>query len=167
MKARLTWLLIAGLAAATAAGQSAAGVGEAAPGVSVISFDWKYAGYGRAETVREKESVETDDASTAYRLARRTVYIFKYEARVTLKNGGAKAIKAVSWEHVFTDAEGGKELRRYRLQSKQQVPPGEARTLSAGVGIDPKESTRHITTGKQSVEVTRIEYADGSVWKRQ
>lgn len=170
MKALLTLGLLAALAAIGAARapvQDAAATAAAPPDVAVLGFEWKYAGYDRAETVKDNESSTTDDHSTAYKVTRGTVYVFKYTARATLKNAGTKAIKSVSWDYVFTDEKERKELRRYRLQSKRQILPGETQTVTAGLGLDPKEKTRHITTGKQSVELTRIEYADGSVWRKQ
>ena len=164
MKAALTLFLLAALAAVCAA--RAFDEGKSAPDVSVLSFEWKYAGYDRAETVRDNESSTTDDPSTTYKVTRGTLYVFKYTAKATVKNAGAKAIKAVSWDYVFTDEKERKELKRYRLQSKQPILPGETQTLTAGVGLDPKDKTRHIATGKQSVEITKLEYADGSVWKK-
>ncbi|HKR00172.1 MAG TPA: hypothetical protein VJT09_05835 [Pyrinomonadaceae bacterium] len=159
-------LLLAGLysvAAPRAADKEDASV----PDVSVISFDWKYAGYQSAETVSENSSNSNSTGATGYKASRKTVYVFKYTARATLKNTGGKTIKAVSWEYVFRDAKDEKELKRYNLQSRQEILPGETQTITRDVGLDPKESTRHITTGKQSVEITRIEYTDGTVWRRQ
>ena len=164
MKAALTLVLLAALAAVCAA--RAFDKGETAPDVAVLSFEWKYAGYDRAETVKENESSVNDDPSTAIKVARGTVYVFKYTAKATLKNTGTKAIKAVSWDYVFTDEKERKELKRYKLQSKRQILPGETQTLIVGLGLDPKDKTRHIATGKQSVEITKLEYADGSVWKQ-
>ncbi|HWS98676.1 MAG TPA: hypothetical protein VN256_00295 [Pyrinomonadaceae bacterium] len=164
MKAALTLILLAALAAVCAA--RAFAEGESAPDVSVLSFEWKYAGYDRAETVRDNESSASDDPSTTYKVTRGTLYVFKYTAKASVKNTGAKAIKAVSWDYVFTDEKERKELKRYRLQSKQQILPGETQTLTAGIGLDPKDKSRHITTGKQSVEIAKLEYADGSVWKK-
>ena len=139
--------------------------GTAAPDLTVLNFDWKYAGYVRAETVKQNETIPATDASTSYKISRKQIYVFKYTAKATVKNTGAKAIKAVSWDHVFTVAGGEKELRRYNLQAKQQILPGETQTLSREVGIDPNDNTRHISTGKQSIEITKIEYTDGSVWR--
>ena len=165
MKAALTWLLLAGLVIVSGA-QTLDG-NDAAPDVSILSFGWKYAGYQRAETVKGNESISSSDTSTAVKMSRKTIYVFKYTARAALKNTGAKTIKTVSWDYIFTDAKDQKELKRYRLQSKQQVLPGETQTLTRDVELDPKENTRHITIGKQSVEITRIEYTDGSNWRRQ
>jgi hypothetical protein len=165
MKAALTLgFLLAALVAAPAAPSRAQDA--PAPDLTVLGFEWKYAGYDRAETVKSNESSVTDGPATLYKIARGTVYVFKYMAKATLKNTGAKAIKSVSWDYVFTDEKEQKVLKRYRLQSKQQILPGETQTVGAGLGLDPKEKTPHIKTGRQSVEVTRIEYADGSAWKK-
>ena len=165
MRAALSWCLLAALAATAAA--RALDQDAAAPDVAVLGFEWKYAGYDRAETVKDNESSTSDDPATRYKVTRGSVYVFKYTARATLKNTGAKAVKSVSWDYVFTDEKERKELKRYRLHSRQQILPGETQTISAGLGLDPKEKARHITTGKQSVELAKIEYADGSVWRRQ
>jgi hypothetical protein len=165
MKAALLWLLLAGLTVVSA--EPLTDKDAAAPDLSIISFDWKYAGYQRMETLKENESGPTSDGSTSYKVSRRTVYVFKYTAKATLKNTGSKTIKAVSWDYVFTDTKEQKELKRYSLQSKQQILPNETQTLMRDVGLDPKENTRHISTGKQGIDITKIEYTDGSVWRRQ
>lgn len=164
MKAALTLVLLAALAAVCAA--RSFDKGETAPDVTVLSFEWKYAGYDRAETVKDNENSTSDDPSTTYKVTRGTLYVFKYTARATLRNTGTKAIKAVSWDYVFTDEKERKELKRYKFQSKQQILPGETQTLNVSLGLDPKDKTRHIAAGKQSVEITKLEYADGSVWKQ-
>jgi hypothetical protein len=137
-----------------------------APDVSVISIDWKYSGYDRSETVKEKGSKNTTESSIGYRIARRPLYVFKYTAKATLRNAGLKTIKSLSWDYVFVDGKDQKELKRHKLQSKVQILPGETQTLAKEVGLDPKESTVYINTGKQQVEIVRIEYTDGSVWRR-
>jgi hypothetical protein len=149
------FLALCVLAAVAAAQEGAAG----GPGVEVGGFGWKYEGYVPVEVVRNKKSGHT------LSVKRGTAYVFKYRAQATLKNNGAKAIKAVEWDYVFAEPEGGKELRRYRLQSKQAIAPGATQTLSKEVFIQPDEDTAHVTKGRQQVSVARVEYADGSVWK--
>ncbi|MDQ3805452.1 MAG: hypothetical protein M3416_16690 [Acidobacteriota bacterium] len=149
-------LLLALCAAAAVAAAQAASVGQ---GVGVVAFGWKYEGYVPVEVVRSKKSGNT------LSVKRGTDYVFKYRATATVKNSGAKAVKAVEWDYVFVEPEGGKELKRYRLQSKQAIGPGATETLSKDVSIKPEENTRHLTAGRQQVVVTRVEYADGSVWK--
>jgi hypothetical protein len=129
------------------------------PGVGVVSFGWKYEGYSQAEVVRSKRS------GTELSVKRGMDYVFKYRATAKVRNSGAKAVKEIEWDYVFVEPEGGKELKRYRLQSKQAIEPGATATLSKDVSIKPGENTRHLTAGRQRVVVTRVEYADGSVWK--
>lgn len=132
--------------------------------VTVESIDWKYAGYQRAETLKGYDSTKSKDGS--YKVARATVYVFRYTAKAVLKNTGTKTIREVSWDYVFADSESGKEIRRFKIQSKQQLTPNESAALMKDIAIDPKEDTRPLNSGKQSVEVIRIEYTDGSIWRR-
>ncbi|HWS54580.1 MAG TPA: hypothetical protein VN228_10650 [Pyrinomonadaceae bacterium] len=153
MRTSLKILLALCAAAALAAARGPAG------GLEVVSFGWKYEGYAQAEVVRSKRSGHT------LSVKRGTDYFFKYRAAATVRNDGAKAVRAVEWAYVFAEPEGGRELKRYRLQSKQTIEPGATATLTRDVSIKPDEESRHLTTGRQQVVVTRVEYADGSVWK--
>src|ERR1043165_4105623 len=65
---------------------------DAPAGVEVISFDWKYDGYVPFEKGQEKS---TSLSTTA---KRQTSYVFKYAARLTVKNAGEKAIKVLDWD---------------------------------------------------------------------
>ncbi|MDX6695871.1 MAG: hypothetical protein QOF02_3474 [Blastocatellia bacterium] len=125
----------------------------------VIGFDWKYQGYATGETVRE-ESV-----ALSTKTKRAVVYVFKYTARVNLKNLATKTIKTVEWNYLFVDPENEKELKRYKILSKQQILPDAAQTLVKDIFIDLKEKTGHLKTGKQKVQLARIEYTDGSSWR--
>jgi hypothetical protein len=158
MKATLKALLILCMLAAVAAAQ---GPDErrGAPGLEVSAFDWKYEGYAPVEVVRSGKS------SVELKVKRGTDYVFKYDSRLTVKNTGERAVKSVEWAHVFYDPATGKELKRYRLQSKQRVATGETLTLNKAVFIKPDESTRHFTTGKQRVQITRVEFEGGGDWK--
>jgi hypothetical protein len=132
-----------------------------APGLDVTAFDWKYEGYAPVEMVDSGKTVLTMSVK------RNTRYVFKYASKLTLRNAGAKAVKAVEWDHIFVEREGGRELKRYHLQARQQIAPGASQSLSKEVFIRPEESTRHIGEGRQRVRVTRVEFADGSVWRAE
>jgi hypothetical protein len=129
--------------------------------VDVTGFDWKYEGY------MPVEMVDSGHSGTSMSVKRQKRYVFKYAAKLTLKNSGAKAVKSVEWEHLFVEREGGRELKRYRLQAKQQIAAGASQTLSKDVFIKPEESTRHISEGAQKVRLTRVEFADGTVWRAE
>ena len=130
-----------------------------APGLEVSAFEWKYEGYTPIEVVRSgKKRLEL-------KVERGTDYVFKYNSRLTVRNTGGRAAKSVEWAHVFYDPATGKELKRYRLQLKQRVAAGETLTLNRAVFIKPEESTRHLTTGKQRVQLTRVDFEGGGDWK--
>jgi hypothetical protein len=109
--------------------------------------------------------VRSEKTAESMKTARGTDYVFKYASRLTVRNSGAKAVRSVEWGHVFFDPETGKELKRYRLKSAERVAAGATLALSKAVFIKPGESTRHLRAGKQRVEVTRVEYDDGTVWR--
>ena len=158
MKATLTAILLLCAVTALAAAQ-ASDERRGAPGVLVSAFEWKYEGYAPVEVVRSSKSgVKLD-------VKRGTDYVFKYDSRLTLKNAGGRAIKSIEWAHVFYDPATGKELKRYRLQTKQRVAAGETAPLNKAVFIQPDESTRHLTTGKQRIQITRVDFEGGGEWK--
>jgi hypothetical protein len=158
MKATLKAIFILCALAAVAAAQGE-GDRRGAPGVEVSAFEWKYEGYAPVEVVRSSKS------GVALKVERGTDYVFKYDSRVTVKNSGAKAVKSIEWAHVFYDPATGKELKRYHLQSKQRVAAGETLTLNKAVFIKPDENTRHLTIGKQRVQLTHVEFEGGGDWK--
>jgi hypothetical protein len=150
-------LLFIALASSSAA-QKKAETNEAAL-AEVVGFEWKYQGYGSVETVRDESN------TISVKSKRGTIYVFKYTARASLKNTATKTIKAVEWNYVFVDAESGKELKRYKILSKQQILPMETQTLAKDIFLNLKEDTRHLKTGRQKILLTRIEYTDGSNWR--
>jgi len=133
---------------------------ESASGVEVLSFNWKYEGYAPVEIIDGQNSPLTTS------VARSRAYVFKYKAQMVVKNRDEKTIKAINWDYVFLDPEKGKELKRYKVQTKQQILPAESQTLTKDFALDPRENTRHVTTGRQKVQITRIEFADGTIWRR-
>lgn len=158
LKAVLLFLLVALAAVAAAQGSDDR---RGAPGVEVSAFDWKYGGYIPVGVVRSGKS------GVELKVKRGTDYVFKYESRLTVRNTGEKSVKSIEWAHVFYDPATGKELKRYRLQLKQRVAAGETLTLNRAVFIEPDESTRHLTTGRQRVQLTRVEFEGGGDWKAE
>lgn len=127
--------------------------------VEIVSFEWKYQGYASGETVQD----ESDTLSMKSK--RKVVYVFKYTARASMRNLTAKTIKAVEWNYLFVDAENQKELKRYKILSKQQIQPGEARPLVKDIFLGLKEDISHLKTGRQKILLSRIEYTDGTSWR--
>jgi len=83
LKAMFLLCALAALSAAQGAGGRAG-----APGVEVVGFGWKYDGYAPVEVVHSGESGVT------LSVKRGTEYVFKYAARLTLKNSGGKASRS-------------------------------------------------------------------------
>lgn len=115
--------------------------------------------------------------------------------RVELKNTGSKAIKVVEWDFAFPRYENGQLLLRYDVASKVEIKPGGQKTLKHKLPPDAKKcevvkvisdenqpekvSTFEAVCGRgfhdpsllkqrqETISIRRIEYADGSEWRRQ
>jgi len=129
--------------------------------IEVLRFDWKYAGYSNIEMDDKKRDSVTPGGMSTRRVKG---YAFKYTATATIKNRGAKKIKAIEWDYVFTNPESQKEIKRFKIKSKQMVGPDEIVTLSKTVVLDTSQEMQPVNNAKQKVFITRLEYEDGSVW---
>jgi len=102
--------------------------------------------------------------------------IVMYVYRVKFNNGGAKPIKALEWEYVFLDAATQAEAGRHTYSNKVKIRPGKTAEL---FGVTTSPPTRVVDASKpdkadkpapgryaERVRITRIEYDDGTVWKR-
>ena len=83
-------------------------------------------------------------------------YPVVFVAAVVVKNIGTKTVTAVHWEYLLFEVGGTDPIKRYRVQSKRTIAPGEQAELTKEV--TPKGH-------EQQARLTRIEYADGSVWQ--
>jgi hypothetical protein len=155
----IVMLLLVAVAAAVSAAQDGEARKAAALPFEILSAEWKYQGYASAETVADESS------TLSMKSKRRVVYVFKYTAKASLRNLSAKTIKAVEWNYVFIDAENQKELKRYKILSKQLIGSGESQALVKDIFLGLKEDTSHLRNGRQKILLTRIEYADGSSWR--
>ena len=106
--------------------------------------------------------------------------VFKNEADgsdvvITLTNAGAKAIKRISYTFLFVDPTKNRTLLSYKFKNKVAIEPGETKTFVHPVGyapayqFDPRFApggalTRQAVDG---IQITRVEYVDGSVWRSQ
>lgn len=96
-----------------------------------------------------------------------------YTYQTTIENRGAKTVKAVNWEYVFTDAINQSVLARHSFYSKARIAPGRRRNLSQFAAAPPTRivNAKAVAQNPQQpfteqVLITRIEYTDGSVWER-
>jgi hypothetical protein len=85
-------------------------------------------------------------------------------ASVALTNDGAKTVKSVRLDFVFTDPATGAEVNRIHHRSKKRLRPGESAPTTKEVMGSPRH--RRGDGMNVSVEVTEVVYDDGSVWRR-
>ena len=100
----------------------------------------------------------------------REVYIYQ----VTLKNNGAKRIKAVDWEFQFLHPETQEVLGSRRITSRVKLSPHKTEVLKAQLFQQPTHivwadqlGKKYSDQFKEQVIIHRIYYADDSTWQRQ
>ena len=79
-----------------------------------------------------------------------------FVASIVVKNIGKKTVTAVHWEYLLFETGAQEPVKRYRVQSKNTIPPGEQAELTKEVSPKGQE---------QQARITRIEYADGTFWQ--
>lgn len=99
----------------------------------------------------------------------REVYVYK----ATVKNNGAKRIKAVDWEFQFLHPETQEVLGSRRIISRVKLSPGKTEVLKAQLFQSPTHivwanqlGKKYSDQFKEQVIIHRIVYADGSTWQR-
>lgn len=93
-----------------------------------------------------------------------------YEAKV--RHTGTKKIAAVKWEYLFIDSLNQKIVERHRFYTKLKISPGSEKKLGAFDNAPPTKTINAKTVENnpdqpftEQVLITRIEYADGTVWE--
>jgi hypothetical protein len=81
-----------------------------------------------------------------------------FTATVLVKNIGTKPVTAVNWEYLLFEKDATEPIKRYRVQTKKLIPPGEQAQLTKEVTPKGQE---------QQAKITRIEYADGTFWQQK
>lgn len=96
-----------------------------------------------------------------------------YLYQVTVRNTGQKEIKAVSWQYIFTDPLDHSIVARHRFSTKAKILPGKEKKLDQFALSPPTNVVNAKSVANnpeqpmiEQVEITRIEYTDGSVWER-
>jgi len=93
---------------------------------------------------------------------------------ITLTNAGAKAIKKISYTFLFTDPNKIRKVLSYKFKNNVAIEPGETKTFVHPVGYAPiYQMVPGFTPGgtvrwqgfDYGLQITRVEYVDGSVWK--
>lgn len=81
-----------------------------------------------------------------------------FTATVLVKNIGTKPVTAVNWEYLLFEKDATEPIKRYRVQTKKLIAPGEQAQLTKEVTPKGQE---------QQARITRIEYADGTFWQQK
>jgi hypothetical protein len=91
--------------------------------------------------------------------------------RMTLTNEGAKIIRYIEWEHLFTDPETHAEVARHQFHTEKRVRRNETKTLTEYSTSPPMKVIRVKALLRpeqdrfiEEVILKRIVYEDGSVW---
>jgi len=98
-------------------------------------------------------------------------YGFRY--KLSVRNDGAKAVKELDWDYVFTDATTHEELGRHKFASEGHVAPGKARDFSFFIPNPPTLRVSAYALDKneragldEQIVLVRILYEDGTVWEK-
>ena len=97
------------------------------------------------------------------------VYVYK----VSVKNNGAKRIKAVDWEFQFLHPKTQEVLGSRRFTSRVKLSPGKTEVLKGQSFRQPTPvlwadqlGLKYSNQFKEQVIIHRIDYTDGSTWER-
>jgi hypothetical protein len=98
-------------------------------------------------------------------------YGFRY--KLSVRNEGAKAVREIDWDYVFTDAATHEELGRHQFTSAERVGPGKGREFSFFIPTPPALRVSAYDLGRKErdgleerVVVVRVLYEDGTEWRR-
>ncbi|HEX7314839.1 MAG TPA: hypothetical protein VF297_13010 [Pyrinomonadaceae bacterium] len=96
---------------------------------------------------------------------------FGYRYKVSVRNGGEKAIKSIDWDYVFLDPDTQAEIERHQFTSDEKIAPGKEKELSVFKLAPPTRTVSARATGRKDappfverVVLVRVLYSDGSAW---
>lgn len=96
-----------------------------------------------------------------------------YTYTVKVKNTGAKAIRLIDWEYQFLDPDTQQVKEQRKIASRLKLSPGKSQVLERRLTRQPtivvdvnKLNNKYRDQFTERVVITRIIYADGSVWRR-
>lgn len=126
----------------------------------------------RVEHQVQAEDNAKIDAPGKQQQPTRARYVFTY--KVSLRNDGAKLIRAIDWDYVFFDKSTHRETGRRQFTSAAKIAPGKSKQLSVVASQPPAHTVSVQTLNAKErdaldgrIEIVRVEYGDGTVWKRQ
>lgn len=81
-----------------------------------------------------------------------------FVAAVLVKNIGTKTVTAVQWEYLLFEKGVTEPIKRYRVETRKTILPGDQAELTKEVTPKGKE---------QQARLTRIQYSDGTFWNQK
>lgn len=128
-------------------------------------------GGNTAEVDRIRREARADSALLEIaRLKGPPRYGFRY--KISVRNDGAKAVKELDWDYVFTDSVTNEELGRHKFTSEGRVPAGKGREFSFFIPNPPTLRVSAYALDKneraglhEQVVLVRVLYEDGTVWE--
>jgi hypothetical protein len=124
---------------------------------------------GAARAEDEAKVYEKANASNKAKASERSRFGYRY--KVSVRNGGPKAIKSIDWDYVFLDPDTQAEVERHQFTSDEKIGPGKEKELSVFILSPPTRTVSARASGRKDapafverIILARVEYSDGSAW---
>jgi hypothetical protein len=105
---------------------------------------------------------------SAVRIERTELHAYSMD----LNNDGAKSIRALSWDFIFTDPATNAELLRHSFANVQQIDPAKHKTIKFTTQLSPPMTVNAADLAKKSspflrsVKLQCVLFSDGSTWEQ-
>ena len=134
--------------------------------------DAKRGGGGDVDRIRREARA---DAAVLEAARRKGPPRYGFRYKLSVRNEGAKAVKELDWDYVFTDAATNEELGRHKFTSEGRVAPGKGKDFSFFIPNPPTlrvsayalDSKNERAGLNEQVVLVRILYEDGTVWQKR
>lgn len=131
--------------------------------------DAKRGGGGEADRIRREARA---DAALLETVRRKGPPRYGFRYKLSVRNDGAKAVKELDWDYVFTDSATNEELGRHKFTSEGRVPAGKSKEFSFFIPNPPTLRVSAYALDKneraglqEQVVLVRVLYEDGTVWR--
>jgi len=120
---------------------------------------------------RTNGSVPPEVSTKARRDQEKLIYAYSYSIKVS--NAGAKKVRSMAWDYVFSDPGTKNELRRHSFRSFEQVSAGETKWIRLDhlpIGPPQMVSLEGLKKDQRSpfderIEIKCILFTDGTGWR--
>ena len=129
-------------------------------------------GGSASDVDRVRREAKADSAILAEGRNSQTPPRYGFRYKVSVRNTGTKVIKSLDWDHVFFDPQTKIETGRHQFTGDEKINPGKQKEISVFIASPPARTVsvyelnrRERATVAEQIIITRIKYADGSVWQ--